>query len=114
MQFNVLSKEDLAYISSFQQGKSLYTSSRYYSWFYRYPYLGIFVTGYPCDHYFGARAVKAQELRAAYPGKFIVSFHDNIMAQDLAYSPKMQTALYEMFLRLLERYDNLSIPSTRF
>jgi len=75
--------------------------------FRHYPYLGVFLTGYPCDHYFEGLKLSADEIRAQFPSKFILSYHDNMMAHDLALSMNMQVDIHNMFIALLKVHPDL-------
>lgn len=77
--------------------------------FNRYPFMEIFQTGYPSDHYFEKRRSKAVSLRNQYAGKFILSYQDNIMANDLPYSKNMQIRVHGMLLSILKKYDDVVV-----
>mgnify|MGYP003978914763 CR=1 FL=1 len=77
--------------------------------FNRYPFMEIFQTGYPSDHYFEKRRSKAVCLRNQYAGKFILSYQDNIMANDLPYSKNMQIQVHGMLLSVLKKYDDVVV-----
>lgn len=71
----------------------------------RYPFLAIFQTGYPSDHYFMKRRARAMALRQQYPGKFIISYHDNFTSHDIYASDNMQRKIYSMLINILKRYS---------
>jgi hypothetical protein len=77
--------------------------------FNRYPFMEIFQVGYPSDHYFEKRRSKAVRLRNRYPGKFVLSYQDNVMANDLPYSKNMQIQIHEMLLSILKEYDDVVV-----
>ena len=77
--------------------------------FNRYPFMEIFQTGYPSDHYFEKRRSKAVSLRNQYAGKFILSYQDNITANDLPYSKNMQIQVHEMLLSILKEHDDVVV-----
>jgi len=77
--------------------------------FNRYPFMEIFQIGYPSDHYFEKRKSRAVSLRNQYAGKFILSYQDNLMANDLPYSKNMQIQVHEMLLSILEEYDDIVV-----
>ncbi len=77
--------------------------------FNAYPYLGVFEIGYPSDHYFKGQIDKAREIRNKYPGKFIVSYMDSMMTNDIHYSLKMQLQLHTMLVELLEKNPQLIV-----
>jgi hypothetical protein len=77
--------------------------------FSKYPYMAVFKTGYPSDHYFNARRERSLKLKNEHKDKFILSFMDNIMANDLPYSKNMQVALHKMLITLLTDNENLII-----
>lgn len=74
-----------------------------------YPSMWKQCVGYPLDYYFNHHEEAARELRRKYQGKFILSYLDNIMANDLPYSLNMQLDIYLMFSELLEEYPDLVI-----
>ena len=85
--------------------------------FNRYPFLAIFFTGYPCDHYFKAHRERAKAIRQRYEGKFIISYHDNIMANDLPYSKHMQLDIHRVLISLLRKFENVVVllkPKRKF
>ena len=75
----------------------------------RYPYMKIFQTGYPLDHYFEKRRSKAVRLRNRYAEKFILSYQDNVMANDLPYSKNMQIQIHEVLLSVLKKYGDVVV-----
>jgi hypothetical protein len=77
--------------------------------FNRYPFMEIFQIGYPSDHYFEKRRLKAISLRNQYAGKFILSYQDNIMANDLPYSKNMRIQIHEMLFSILKKYSNVVV-----
>ncbi len=77
--------------------------------FIKYPFMEIFQTGYPSDHYFEKRRAKAVSLRNQYAGKFVLSYQDNIMANDLLYSKNMQIQMHGMLLSVLKEYDDVVV-----
>ena len=77
--------------------------------FNQYPFMKVFQVGYHSDHYFANRKIEALKLRDSYPDKFILSYQDNIMANDIAYSKGMQLAIYSMLNSILKLYDNVVI-----
>ena len=70
--------------------------------FTRYPYPAAFVSGYLSDHYFEKHRNSAIELRNQYSGKFIISYQDNNMGNDVLYSKNMQLNLHKMCIDILE------------
>ncbi len=85
--------------------------------FNRYPFMAIFFTGYPCDHYFKAHRERAQAIRQRHEGKFIISYHDNIMANDLPYSKHMQLDVHRVLISLLRKFGNVVVllkPKRKF
>jgi len=82
-----------------------------------YPSLAKFIVGYPCTYYFSMQAKRAKELRDRYANKFILSYQDNIMANDIPYSLNMQIAIHEMLLHILEENDDVVLllkPKRKF
>lgn len=77
--------------------------------FLKYPYMTVFKTGYPSDHYFNARRERSLELRNEYKNKYIVSFQDNIIANDLPYSNGMQIRIHKMLLDLLAKNKGMMV-----
>ncbi len=75
----------------------------------RYPFIAVFPAGYPLDYYFEAKKAGAAELRAKYPGKFILSYHDNVCSNDFTYSLETEKRLYRMLFLLLQKYDQLVV-----
>ncbi|MFH1877221.1 MAG: hypothetical protein ABH883_00230 [Candidatus Omnitrophota bacterium] len=72
-----------------------------------YPSVENFNVGYLLDYYFEARRVEAEELRGKYGGKFILSYMDNIMRDDIMHSRGFQMKIHSLLVRLLEEYDGL-------
>ncbi|MFA5088104.1 MAG: hypothetical protein WC552_03615 [Candidatus Omnitrophota bacterium] len=77
--------------------------------FSRYPFLDVFLIGYPCDYYFQEHKPQANALRAQYPGRFILSYHDNSMGKDLPYSRNMQIEIYKVLLAILKEFGNVVV-----
>ena len=67
-----------------------------------YPFPATFVSGYISDHYFEKHRKCANELRNQFSGKFIISYQDNIIGNDVMYSTNMQLNLHKMFIDILE------------
>jgi hypothetical protein len=85
--------------------------------YFSYPHQAIYKTGYISDHYFNDKKNKSDFLRKQYPEKFILSYHDNVMANDLPYSCTMQLQIHQMIISLLLRYKILQVflkPKRRF
>lgn len=72
-------------------------------------YLSVFALGYPADYYFGERRERALQLRNQFPGKFILSYHDNNIWKDSHYSKNMQTGIHQMIVDLLQEHANLVV-----
>lgn len=70
-------------------------------------YLGVFPVGFLLDYYFNDHKIAARELRAEYPGKFIISYHDNIYADDIAYSLNLQLDMHKMLINVLKQYPQV-------
>lgn len=69
----------------------------------------IFITGYPSDHYFSKQSKMMQVRSKDYKDLFVISFHDNIVSNDLAYSMKMQIDIHSMFIELIKKYKHLKV-----
>ncbi len=83
----------------------------------RSAFMAIFLVGYPCDYYFKMHQESARAIRERHEGKFILSYHDNIMANDLPYSKGMQLEIHQMLLSILKKFENVIIllkPKRRF
>ncbi len=74
-----------------------------------YPSMLKMPVGYPLDYCFKLHKSASNELRERYPGKFILLYVDNIVAQDLPYSRKMQFDMYQMFCDLFNEHENLIV-----
>jgi len=74
-----------------------------------YPSRETFVVGYPLDYYFEKQKVSATAIRMRYPETFILSYQDNIMANDLPYSMDMQVSVYEMLLNILDENKHVTL-----
>mgnify|MGYP001607677296 CR=1 FL=1 len=72
-----------------------------------YHYLNVFKVGYISDHYFPEQSKTASVLRNRYAGKFIISYQDNAMMNDIPYSLDMQLKMHEMLLGLLQKNENM-------
>jgi len=80
-------------------------------------YLEVFTAGYPSDHYFVKLAKKSEGLRKKYDDKFVLSYQDNAMANDMLCSISMQINMHEMLLSLLEENSHVVIflkPKRRY
>jgi len=75
--------------------------------FSKYPYMAVFKVGYPSDHYFLDYKESAAELRNSFADKFVISFHDNIYGNDIAYSIGMLVSIHNMLINILKNYDNV-------
>lgn len=82
-----------------------------------YPYLDIFSVGYPSDHYFKNYRTWAAALKAQYPGKFILSYHDNSAAHDIPTNHGMNIRIHQVLIALLHKYVQLIVflkPKRKF
>jgi hypothetical protein len=70
-------------------------------------YMGVFLTGYPSDHYFLKHATSSERIRAKYNGQFILSYQDNTVGNDTPCSVSMQINIHEMLLSLLEENKHM-------
>ena len=77
--------------------------------FVNYPFMATFSAGYPLDYYFALRKKRAEDLRQKYPGKFIISYQDNVVSNDFGYSPRMQSDIYHMLFDLMNKYDHVVV-----
>ncbi|MBL8013360.1 MAG: hypothetical protein JNN05_05880, partial [Candidatus Omnitrophica bacterium] len=85
--------------------------------FNRYPFMAIFFTGYPCDYYFKMHKHSAGLIRKRHEGKFIISYHDNVMRNDLPYSKSMQLDIHRVLISLLRKFENVVVflkPKRKF
>jgi hypothetical protein len=81
------------------------------------PFMAIFLVGYPCDYYFHMHKEGARAIRKRHDEKFILSYHDNIMANDIPYSKGMQLEIHEMLLSILKKFENVVVllkPKRKF
>ena len=87
----------------------VFTWSKYFSdnFFSRYKSLYCFEVGYPLDFYFEKYRGSAKRIKKEFPGKFIISFHDNIAFNDIAYSLNMQLLIHNMFISIINQHDNV-------
>jgi hypothetical protein len=74
-----------------------------------YPYRKYIPVGYPSRYSFKQYEKPAKLIRDKYPGKFILSYHDNNVSKDSPYSEELQINLHQMLCGLLERYENLIV-----
>ena len=74
-----------------------------------YPYMGVFHTGYPLDYYFENKKERSAELRKRYAGKFILSYQDNSVTNDIIYGYEMQLQIHGMLVSLLNENEDLMI-----
>lgn len=72
-----------------------------------YPYSVTFVSGYVSDHYFEKQRKPAKELRNQFPGKFIISYHDNGVGKDVSNSFDMQSKIYKMLIDVLAKNSHV-------
>jgi len=86
-----------------------FTWSKYFSdnFFSHYKSLCCFEVGYPLDFYFERYIDSAKRIKKEFPGKFIISFHDNIVFNDIAYSLNMQLLMHNMFINIINQHDNV-------
>jgi|CXWL01.1.fsa_nt_gi hypothetical protein len=85
--------------------------------FNRHSFMAIFFIGYPCDYYFKAHLDRAQAIRDRYPHKFIISYFDNAIANDLSCSKKMQLDIHKILISLLRKFENVTVllkPKRKF
>jgi len=75
--------------------------------FNSYPSFANYVVGYAPDYCFEKQTKRALEMRSKYTGKFILSYMNNIMGNDVPYSLNMQLSMYGMLLNVLEENDNV-------
>ena len=66
-----------------------------------------FKIGYPNDHYFFKKRKTSEVIRSQYPGKFILSYHDNVWTKDAGYTISREIQTYDMFVELLEENEAL-------
>jgi len=67
--------------------------------------------GYPSDHYFSRyrELIRTAKEASDLKGLFVISLHDNIVANDLPYSESMQLEIHLMLLSLLPKYKHVKI-----
>ena len=85
--------------------------------FNRFYYLGIFFIGYPCDYYFKLHKERAKVIRQRHKDRFIISYHDNIMGNDIPYSKHMQIDIHRVLLSVLNKFENTVVllkPKRKF
>jgi hypothetical protein len=85
--------------------------------FNRFSFMAIFFTGYPCDYYFKMHKERAQAIRQRHEQKFIISYQDNIMANDLPYSKIMQIDIHRILISILNKFENVVVllkPKRKF
>ena len=70
-------------------------------------YLGVFPVGFVLDYYFNDHRTAARNLRAEYPEKFIICYHDNAYGDDTPYSFKMQLDMYRLLILILKQNSNV-------
>ena len=69
----------------------------------------LYVLGYPSDHYFDNIRLLAQKSKKMYGNKFVISFHDNIVFNDIMYSVQMQIDIHLLLISLLNKFPNIVI-----
>ncbi len=69
----------------------------------------LFISGYPSDHYFEKIRLLAERDKKIYSNNFVISFHDNIVFNDIMYSMQMQIDIHLMLISLLKKYYNVTI-----
>jgi hypothetical protein len=70
-------------------------------------YLGVFPVGFLLDYYFNDHKIAARDLRAEYPNKFIISYHDNVYGDDIPYSLNLQLDMHRMLITILMQYPHV-------
>ena len=75
--------------------------------FGRYPYRAVVVTGYYLDHKFKDYEDIAKRIRTNYPGKFILTFMDNIFSQDVPYSGETMQKVYGLFFDIMDAHPQV-------
>jgi hypothetical protein len=73
----------------------------------KHKYLGVFPIGFPTDYYFNDYKIAAHKLRAEYPGKFIISYHDNTYGDDIPYSLNLQLDIHKMLISILRQFPHV-------
>ena len=73
----------------------------------KHKYLDVFSVGFPLDYYFKDHKIAAHNLRVEYPGRFIISYMDNVYGDDAPYSLKLQLDMYKMLIRILKQYPHV-------
>jgi len=69
----------------------------------------LFISGYPSDHYFEKIRFLADRDKKKYGNNFVISFHDNIVFNDIMYSMQMQIDIHLMLIEILKKYHNVTI-----
>jgi len=74
--------------------------------FSRYHYKAALEVGYPSDHSFSKNREFSDKLRSSFGEKFIISFHDNVVLNDLPHSKSMWLDVYQALENVLNKYRN--------
>lgn len=77
--------------------------------FSSFDYKAIFKTGYPSDYYFEDAKIQSNLLKDELKNHFVISYFDNILKNDLAYSEKNQFDIFKLLINLLINNKNLII-----
>ena len=70
-------------------------------------YLSVFPVGFLGDYYFDDHKIAARDLKAEYPKKFIICYHDNGYGDDTPYSLNLQLDMHKMLIRILKQYPHV-------
>ena len=74
-----------------------------------YPYLGVFIVGYIYDYCFIKQQKRAKSLKDSHSGKFILSYMDEVVSNDIPFSQNMQIMIYNMLISILEKNNHLCL-----
>lgn len=77
--------------------------------FSRYPSRAVISTGYYFDYKFKDYRHQSEKIRQKYPGKFIITFMDNVFSQDLIYSKENIKLAYELLFDIIDSYPDVLI-----
>ena len=86
---------------------SMYFVSNIFSQHFNYK--AVFQVGYSSDHYFKAAKKESVKLKDKYSDSFVISYFDNILANDLLFSEKLQSDIYTLLIELLKSHKNIIV-----
>ena len=74
-----------------------------------FEYKAAFQVGYPSDYYFKEAKKEADKLKDKYSDSFVISYFDNVLANDLQFSENLQSDIYTLLIELLTSHKTIIV-----